>query len=86
MHFRRLFLKFIILFFRNLQKQYESLIERCNAALRAADSCLQKLSSFTQGQERLSKWLQEVGLAVQQHTEPKSTLQEKRVQLQSQKV
>lgn len=75
-----------MLFFRNLQKQYESLIERCNAALRAADSCLQKLSSFTQGQERLSKWLQEVGLAVQQHTEPKSTLQEKRVQLQSQKV
>ncbi|KFM65652.1 Nesprin-1, partial [Stegodyphus mimosarum] len=71
---------------RNLQKQWEALQEKCNAALRAADSCLQKLNSFSQGQERLSKWLQEVGLSVQQHTEPKSTLQEKRAQMQSQKV
>ncbi|XP_054713817.1 LOW QUALITY PROTEIN: muscle-specific protein 300 kDa-like [Uloborus diversus] len=71
---------------RNLQKTYETLQEKCNSALRAIDSCLQKLSSFLQGQERLSKWLLEVGLSVQQHTEPKSTIQEKRAQLQSQKI
>ncbi|CAL1291409.1 unnamed protein product [Larinioides sclopetarius] len=72
--------------FRNLQKHWESLQEKCNGSLRAVDSCLQKLISFSQGQERLSKWLQEVGLSVQQHAEPKSTIQEKRAQLQSQKV
>ncbi|GFY40265.1 nesprin-1 [Trichonephila inaurata madagascariensis] len=71
---------------RNLQKHWEVLQEKCNGSLRAVDSCLQKLISFSQGQDRLSKWLQEVGLSVQQHTEPKSTIQEKRAQLQSQKV
>ncbi|GIY32234.1 nesprin-1 [Caerostris darwini] len=71
---------------KNLQKQWEALQEKCNGTLRSVDSCLQKLISFSQGQDRLSKWLQEVGLSVQQHTEPKSTIQEKRAQLQSQKV
>jgi nesprin-1 len=45
-----------------------------------------QFAEFSQAQEQLTKWLRDVEKAMQQHTELKSTLQEKRAQLQNHKI
>ncbi|XP_076315121.1 muscle-specific protein 300 kDa-like [Tachypleus tridentatus] len=66
--------------------KWDSLSEQASLALRKLDSCQQQIKSFHQGQEQLIRWLQDVELSLEHHTEPKGTLQEKRVQLQNHKV
>ncbi|XP_013784499.1 nesprin-1-like, partial [Limulus polyphemus] len=71
---------------RSVRDKWDSLNEQASLALRKLDSCQQQIKSFHQGQEQLIRWLQDVELAIEQHTEAKGTLQEKRAQLQNHKV
>ena len=52
-------------------------------ALNKLDTCLQQFADFTDLQEQLTKWLKDIESAMQQHTELRPSLEEKRGQLQS---
>lgn len=52
------------------------------SSLSKLDNCLLQFAEFSLSQEQLTKWLKNIEQAMQQHTETKATLQEKKAQLQ----
>lgn len=65
---------------------WDSLLSDLNEVQRRQDSLQTQWSAFAEGQEMLEKWLLEVETWLQTDTENRNTLQEKRSQLQNNKV
>lgn len=75
--------KIIIFFgFRDLRISWESFLKNLQSSLSKLDNCLMQFAEFSLSQEQLTKWLKNIEHAMQQHTETKATLQEKKAQLQ----
>lgn len=71
---------------RTLRSDWDKFSDDLNAISQQIEHCLLQFSDFTAGQEQLTKWLKDVEKAMQNHTELKTTLQEKRAQLQNHKL
>lgn len=71
---------------RNLRTIWDTFADDLQSSTNKLDQCLTQFSDFTATQEQLTKWLRDVEKAMHQHTELKSTLQEKRAQLQNHKI
>lgn len=71
---------------RNLRNEWDSFSDGLNAASQKIEQCLLQFGDFSAGQEQLTKWLKDVEKAMQSHTELKTTLQEKRAQLQNHRL
>lgn len=71
---------------RNLRSEWEHFSDDLNTTGQKIEQCLLQFGDFSAGQEQLTKWLKDVEKAMQSHTELKSTLQEKRAQLQNHKL
>lgn len=71
---------------RELRERWEAWCESVTNAGLTLDQCLQQFSDFSGAQEQLTRWLRDVELAMQQHTELKNSLQEKTAQLQNHKL
>lgn len=71
---------------KNLRTIWDSFADDLQNSSHKLDQCLVQFSDFTMTQEQLTKWLKDVETAMQQHTELKSTLQEKRAQFQNHKI
>ena len=69
-----------------LRSAWDSLGEEMQNSGTKIDTCLQQFSDFTSSQEQLTKWLKDIERHMQQHTELKPSLQEKRAQLQNHKI
>lgn len=68
--------------FRDLRIAWEAVSEKLQLSLSKLDNCLMQFAEFSLSQEQLTKWLKNIEQAMQQHTETKATLQEKKAQLQ----
>ncbi len=66
-----------------LRAAWEKLSEDLQNTLSKLDSCLQQFADFTTLQEQLTKWLRDIEAAMQEHTELRASLEEKKGQLQS---
>lgn len=71
---------------RTLRTDWDRFSDDLNSASQKIEQCLLQFSDFAAGQEQLTKWLKDVEKAMQNHTELKTTLQEKRAQLQNHKL
>ncbi|XP_017768073.1 PREDICTED: nesprin-1 [Nicrophorus vespilloides] len=71
---------------RNMRTIWDGFGDDVQTALNKLEQCLMQFADFTATQEQLTKWLKDVERAMQQHTELKTTLQEKRAQLQNHKI
>ncbi|XP_044734627.1 nesprin-1 [Chrysoperla carnea] len=71
---------------KNLRTIWESFSDDLQNGSNKLDHCLTQFAEFTTSQEQLTKWLKDVEKAMQQHTELKASLQEKRAQLQNHKL
>lgn len=71
---------------RNIRALWESFGDVLQDTSNNLDQCLLQFSDFSLAQEQLTKWLKDVEKAMQQHTELKASLQEKRAQLQNHKI
>ncbi|VEN42511.1 unnamed protein product, partial [Callosobruchus maculatus] len=71
---------------RNMRTIWDTFAEDLQNATNKLELCLTQFSDFTTSQEQLTKWLKDVEKAMHQHTELKSTLQEKKAQLQNHKI
>lgn len=71
---------------RNLRTMWDNYTDDLNQASQKIDHCLLQFNDFSIAQDQLTKWLKDVDKAMQSHTEPKTTLQEKRAQLQNHKL
>ena len=71
---------------RDLREKWESWCDSVTNAGQTLDQCLQQFTDFSGAQEQLTRWLKDVELAMQQHTELKSSLQEKTAQLQNHRL
>ncbi|QQP31637.1 Nesprin1like [Caligus rogercresseyi] len=71
---------------RNLRSQWEELTANLLNASLSLEKCLQQFSDFTSLQEKLTKWLKDIERAMQEHTELKSSLPEKKGQLQNHSI
>lgn len=75
-------MKCVISYFRDLRSSWELISENYQCSLAKLDNCLLQFAEFSLSQEQLTKWLRNIEQAMQQHTETKATLQEKKAQLQ----
>ncbi|XP_037820489.1 nesprin-1-like, partial [Lucilia sericata] len=71
---------------RNLRTMWDNYTDDLNQASQKIDHCILQFNEFSIAQDQLTKWLKDVDKAMQSHTEPKTTLQEKRAQLQNHKL
>lgn len=71
---------------RNIRTLWENLGDCLQDTSNNLDQCLLQFSDFSLAQEQLTKWLKDVERAMQQHTELKASIQEKRAQLQNHKI
>lgn len=71
---------------RAIRTAWDNLTDDLNSATQKLDQCLLQFGEFTVAQEQLTKWLRDVEKAMQSHTELKTTLQEKRAQLQNHRL
>lgn len=71
---------------RALRSDWDKFTDDLNGIMQQVEHCLLQFSDFNAGQEQLTKWLKDVEKAMQNHTELKTTLQEKRAQLQNHKL
>ena len=71
---------------QTLRNNWESLSDEMQSSGTKIDTCLQQFSDFTSSQEQLTKWLKDIEKHMQQHTELKASLQEKRAQFQNHKI
>lgn len=69
-----------------VRERWEAMCEDLASTATALDQCLQQFAEFSASQEQLTRWLREVEQSMLQHSDLKSTLQEKRAQLQSHKI
>lgn len=71
---------------RSLRADWDKFSDDLNTATQKVEQCLLQFTDFAAGQEQLTRWLKDVENAMQNHTELKATLQEKRAQLQNHKL
>lgn len=71
---------------RDLRNLWDSFSDNLQDASQKLDQCLMQFAEFSLSQEQLTNWLRDVEKAMHQHTEAKSTLEEKRAQLQNHKI
>ncbi|CAB4070178.1 SYNE1 [Lepeophtheirus salmonis] len=71
---------------KNLRCQWDELTSNLQSASLSLEKCLQQFSDFTTLQEKLTKWLKDIERAMQGHTELKSSLPEKKGQLQNHSI
>lgn len=71
---------------RNLRQLWDSFSDELQSTTQKLDQCLMQFAEFSLSQEQLTTWLRDVERAMHQHTELKSTLEEKRAQLQNHKI
>ena len=71
---------------KSLRERWEALYDDLGSAAIKLDQCLQQFSDFSASQEQLTRWLRDVEQSMLQHSDLKSTLQEKRAQQQSHKI
>lgn len=71
---------------RTLRSEWDKFTDDLNSIMQQVEHCLLQFSDFNAGQEQLTKWLKDVEKAMHNHTELKTTLQEKRAQLQNHKL
>lgn len=71
---------------RNLRTLWDGFTEDLQVAMQKLDQCLMQFAEFSLSQEQLTAWLRDVERDMHQHTELKSTLEEKRAQLQNHKI
>lgn len=71
---------------RSLRADWDQFSDDLNTSTHKVEQCLLQFTDFAAGQEQLTKWLKDVEQAMQNHTELKSTLQEKKAQLQNHKL
>ncbi|GLH12194.1 Uncharacterized protein GBIM_16929 [Gryllus bimaculatus] len=71
---------------RTLRTLWDNFSDDLQAAMHKLDQCLMQFAEFILSQDQLTKWLKDVERAMTQHTELKSSLQEKRAQLQNHKI
>ncbi|XP_043492348.1 nesprin-1 [Polistes fuscatus] len=71
---------------RDLRTLWNTFSEDLQSAMQKLDQCLMHFAEFTLSQEQLTSWLRDVESAMEQHTELKSSLEEKRAQLQNHKI
>ena len=69
-----------------VRERWEAQCDDLTTTATALDQCLQQFAEFSASQEQLTRWLREVEQSMLQHSDLKSTLQEKRAQLQSHKI
>ena len=69
-----------------IRERWEEICDDLTSTASKLDECLQKFAQFSAGQEQLTRWLRDVEQSMQQHSDLKSTLQEKRAQLQSHRI
>ncbi|XP_008555407.1 muscle-specific protein 300 kDa isoform X6 [Microplitis demolitor] len=71
---------------RNLRTLWDGFTEDLQSATQKLDQCLMQFAEFSLSQEQLTSWLRNVEKDMHQHTELKSTLEEKRAQLQNHRI
>jgi len=71
---------------RNLRSLWDGFSEDLQNSTQKLDQCLMQFAEFSLSQEQLTAWLRDVERAMHQHTELKSSLEEKRAQLQNHKI
>ncbi|XP_059468655.1 muscle-specific protein 300 kDa isoform X2 [Neocloeon triangulifer] len=71
---------------KTLRTLWDSFCEDLQASSNKLEQCLMQYVEFSMAQEQLTKWLRDIERAMQQHTELKASLQEKRAQLQNHKI
>ncbi|XP_055711373.1 muscle-specific protein 300 kDa isoform X7 [Phlebotomus papatasi] len=71
---------------RNLRTMWDDYTDDLNSAIQKLEQCLLQFGEFTLSQEQLTKWLKDVEKSMQNHMELKSTLQEKKAQLQNHRL
>lgn len=71
---------------RSLRTNWDNFSDDLNTATQKIEQCLLQFADFTVGQEQLTRWLKDVEKSMQNHTELKNSLQEKRAQLQNHKL
>merc|ERR1712106_411414 len=71
---------------KELRKKWDNLTEEIQSNATKIDLCLQQFSDFTTSQEQLTKWLKDIEKHMQQHTELKPSIQEKKAQLQNHRI
>lgn len=71
---------------RSLRASWDNLTDNLNSITQQLDQCLIQFKEFTQAQEQLTKWLKDIEKSMQSHMELKTTLQEKRAQLENHKL
>lgn len=71
---------------RSMRADWDQFSDDLNTTTQKVEQCLFQFTDFAAGQEQLTKWLKDVEQAMQNHTELKSTLQEKKAQLQNHKL
>jgi nesprin-1 len=69
-----------------VREKWEAVCDDLATTATDLDQCLLQFSEFSVSQEQLTRWLKEVEQSMLQHSDLKSTLQEKRAQLQSHKI
>lgn len=69
-----------------LRSKWDTLGNEMQNAIEKLEDCLVQFSEFAFKQEELTNWLREVEKSMQQHTELKNSLQEKRAQLQNHRI
>ncbi|CAG0880678.1 unnamed protein product [Cyprideis torosa] len=68
---------------KELRDKWDALSEKIQTNITKLDVCLATFMDFSSQQERLTKWLKEIGETIQMHTELRSSLQEKVTQFQN---
>lgn len=71
---------------KNLRGLWDGFSEELQNSMQKLDQCLMQFVEFSLSQEQLTAWLRNVEHAMHQHTELKSSLEEKRAQLQNHKI
>lgn len=71
---------------RTLKNLWDTFSDDLQGTTQKLDQCLMQFAEFSLSQEQLTTWLRDVEKAMHQHTELKSTLEEKRAQLQNHKI
>lgn len=71
---------------RTAKEDWERLFSAINDTQRRVDSSLLQWMSYAEGQDQLVRWLADSESAIRADTDLKNTLQEKRMQLQNQRV
>lgn len=69
-----------------IRTKWDNLGGGIQSTIEKLDDCLVQFAEFALKQEELTNWLKDVEKAMQQHTELKNSLQEKRAQLQNHRI